>query len=50
MMQSQGKIRTYNSKVGDAIAAKRIEQIVREGWKILNVTPNGTVTITTFGK
>ena len=48
MTQKQTKISTYISKAGDSVAAKKIEQIVKEGWKISCVTPNGSVMITTF--
>lgn len=50
MSETQTKIRTYINKIGDKEADKSIEKIVRDGWKITCVTPNGSVTITTFNK
>ncbi|MCR5613096.1 hypothetical protein [Treponema sp.] len=50
MGETQVQVRTYINKVGDREADRQIEQIVREGWKISCVTPNGTITITTFCK
>lgn len=50
MVEAQTKKRTYIHKVGDRIADIQIKQILSDGWKIIDVTPNGSVTITTFGK
>lgn len=50
MTATQQKVRTYISKAGDKIAERQIQEIIREGWKIACITPNGTVTIRTFTK
>lgn len=50
MVETQQKVRTYISKTGDKVADKQIKEILKEGWKISCITPNGTVTITTFCK
>lgn len=48
--ETQTLVRTYINKVGDKVADRQIKEILNEGWKIGCVTPNGTVTITTFYK
>jgi hypothetical protein len=43
-------VRTFIYKIGDAQADRKILSIMREGWSISAVTPNGSVRITTFSK
>ena len=43
-------VRTFIYKIGDVQADRKILSIMREGWSISAVTPNGSVRITTFCK
>lgn len=49
-ISNESKTRTYISKLGDKEAEKQIDKIIQDGWKITCITPNGSVTITTFNK
>ncbi len=43
-------IRTFIYKIGDSQADTKIQSILREGWNLAAITPNGSVRITTFSK
>lgn len=43
-------VRTFIYKIGDVQADRKILSILREGWQLAAVTPNGSVRITTFSK